>query len=125
VRMASLTDGTSNTLAFGENSAWRTGLIRGNRPHPTFPNNAAGFGFLGGWVRLLPIPTDNTGAILRGGPCLINCTNYAGVNIFSFHPGGANVGMADGSVRFLRETASMDSVYRLIAVNDGLPNLEN
>lgn len=122
--MMSVTDGLSNTLAFGENSAWRQGLIRGNRPHPTFPNNAAGFGSLGAWVRLLPTPTDNTGAVLRGGPCLINCTNYAGVNMYSFHTGGVNIGMADGGVRFLKETASMDMVYRLMAVADGLPNLE-
>ena len=124
VTMASVTDGLSNTVAFGENSAWRQGLIRGGRQHPTFPNNAAGFGFLGGWVRLLPIPTDNTGAVLRGGPCLINCTNYAGVNMYSFHTGGVNIGLADGSVRFLRESASMDAVYRLMAVSDGLPNVE-
>jgi hypothetical protein len=32
--------------------------------------------------------------------------------------------MADGGVRFLKETASMDMVYRLMAVADGLPNLE-
>jgi prepilin-type N-terminal cleavage/methylation domain-containing protein/prepilin-type processing-associated H-X9-DG protein len=124
VTMASVTDGLSNTLAFSENSAWHQGLIRGHRSHPTFPNNAAGFGFLGGWVRLLPIPTDNTGAILRGGNCLINCTNYAGVNMYSFHTGGVNIGLADGSVRFLKESASMDAVYRLMAISDGLPNIE-
>ncbi|AWM42385.1 putative major pilin subunit [Gemmata obscuriglobus] len=124
VTMTGVTDGLSNTLAFGENSAWRQGLIRGGRAHPTFPNNAAGFGHLGAWVRLLPIPTDNTGATLRGGNCLINCTNYAGVNMYSFHSGGANIAVADGSVRFLRESASMDAVYRLMAVSDGLPNVE-
>jgi len=124
VTMANVTDGLSNTLAFGENSAWRQGLIRGGRAHPTFPNNAAGFGSLGAWVRLVIVPTDNSGAILRGGPCLINCTNYAGVNLYSFHTGGANIGVADGSVRFLRESASMDAVYRLMAVADGLPNVE-
>ena len=124
VTMASVTDGLSNTLAFGENAAWRQGLVRGNKPHPTFPNNSAGMGSLGSWVRLLPVPTDNTGAVLRGGPCLINCTNYAGVNMYSFHTGGVNIGMADGGVRFLKETASMDMVYRLMAVEDGLPNLE-
>jgi len=125
VTMASVTDGLSNTLAFGENSAWRRGMIRGGQTHPTFPNNAAAFGFMGGWVRLLPIPTDNSGATLRGGNCLINCTNYAGVNMYSFHSGGVNIALADGSVRFLRESASMDTVYRLMAVNDGLPNIEN
>ena len=124
IRISSVTDGLSNTLAFGETSAWRSGLIRGNKPHPSFPNNAAGFGSLGAWVRMLPIPTDNSGAILRGGLCLINCTNYAGVNMYSFHTGGVNIALADGSVRFLRESASMDSVYRLMAISDGLVNVD-
>ncbi|VTS05865.1 DUF1559 domain-containing protein [Tuwongella immobilis] len=125
VRMATVTDGLSNTIAFGEVSAFPRGLIRGNLPHPTFPNNAAGFGFLGGWNRTLYIRTDATGATLNGGNCLMNCTNYAGVNLYSFHTGGANVSIADGSVRFLRDSVSMDALYRLTAVADGLPNLED
>lgn len=124
VTMATVTDGTSNTMAFGEVSAFPRRVVRGGRPDPNTPDNIGGFGHLGGWTRLVYVRTSEDGVTLNGGNCLINCTNYAGVNLYSFHTGGVNIGLADGSVRFLRETISMDAVYRLTAVDDGLPNIE-
>lgn len=116
-RMRDVTDGLSNTIAFGELS----GLPRRfNRRRDVGENNPA-FGMLGGWNRLLLLPTDPTGELLWGGNCLINCTNFAGLQYFSFHPGGVQVGLADGSVRFLSESIDMDLVYRLTAINDGEP----
>src|SRR5207244_3456284 len=41
--------------------------------------------------------TDPAGA----GPCIINCTNKTGRNLYSFHPSGVNVVLADGSVRHI------------------------
>ncbi len=125
VKMADVTDGLSNTLAFGEVSGFPRWLIRGGQPHPSTPLNAPGFGNLGGWCRILFIRTDMTGTLLNGGNCLINCTNYAGVNLYSFHSGGVNIALADGSVRFLSESISMDALYRLAAISDGLPGLLN
>ena len=41
----------------------------------------------------------------------VNEANYEGM--YSFHPGGANIGMADGSVRFLADTTSFDAIVGL------------
>ncbi len=39
----------------------------------------------------------------------------------SAHPGGVNVAMADGTVRFLRDTISIQTYYQLGSAQDGLP----
>ena len=46
----------------------------------------------------------------------MNCNNSQG--IYGFHPGGANVGFCDGSVRFLKESVSVAIVFAL-ATRDG------
>ena len=50
----------------------------------------------------------------------VNECNYRGM--YSFHPGGANIGMADGSVRFLADTTSFDAIVGLYGGSvEGLP----
>jgi prepilin-type processing-associated H-X9-DG protein len=47
--------------------------------------------------------------------------NNAGANdeIFSYHPGGANILFADGSVKFLKETTSVVVLRKLVTPNGG------
>ncbi|MGL6097395.1 MAG: H-X9-DG-CTERM domain-containing protein, partial [Fimbriiglobus sp.] len=61
--------------------------------------------FVGGW-------TDNctTGVCSNTGP---------NTPMRSAHPGGANVTLADGSVRFLRESTPLDTLALLATRNDG------
>lgn len=40
------------------------------------------------------------------------------MGVFSFHPGGANVAMGDGSVRFLRESTSL-AVLKALSTRAG------
>jgi len=54
-------------------------------------------------------PNDATAV---NGPVAVNCINDK--EIYSFHSGGANVVFGDGSVRFLRQTASIDVVLSLL-----------
>ena len=41
------------------------------------------------------------------------------VNMSSFHPGGANMAMGDGSVRFIKSSTSMQIVWALGSKNGG------
>ncbi|MFI4875781.1 MAG: DUF1559 domain-containing protein, partial [Blastopirellula sp. JB062] len=112
-----VTDGTSNTILFGEVAGFPKLYNRRTAVGDNYPV----FGHLGGWTRILPIRSDATGAALYGGNCLINCTNYASANLYSFHAGGAQICLVDGSVKFLSESVEMDTFFRLMATQDGLP----
>jgi prepilin-type processing-associated H-X9-DG protein len=49
--------------------------------------------------------------VTRPGHCAINCTNQ---QVYSFHPGGANVVFADGSVHFLNAGIDIRVFARLV-----------
>lgn len=111
-----ITDGLTNTLLFGEVAGYPT-RYNGREPVGDQPNV---FGHLGGWNRILTIRCNAAGDTLYGGNCLVNCTNYVGSNLYSFHSGGAHICLADGSVRFLSESTDMDTIFRVMAIQDGL-----
>jgi prepilin-type N-terminal cleavage/methylation domain-containing protein/prepilin-type processing-associated H-X9-DG protein len=106
IRIAMVTDGTSNTLAWGEKTPSiqsLTGWIS--------QNNA--------WF------VSRTGinlAIRATGHRAINVDEYSGLRYGSnsWHPGGGNFCMGDGSVRFLKETISTQIYNGLAEMNDGM-----
>ncbi len=51
------------------------------------------------------------------GTCAVNCNNDLGV--YSFHPGGANVLLCDGSVRSVRESIDLFVFYALVTRSEG------
>jgi prepilin-type N-terminal cleavage/methylation domain-containing protein/prepilin-type processing-associated H-X9-DG protein len=173
IGISAVTDGTSNTIAFGE---WRTGdynsdalsvpqdVINGNSslswpqgisftfPGPqaqvnaftTWLNNCAAFapssikngennwkynmsGLGQNWDEgLFGLTLGNT--LLAPNPQYPNCRTCQWFGdwdcpgmfgMSSFHPGGANVAMADGSVRFLKSSAAMNVVWGLGSRNGG------
>jgi prepilin-type N-terminal cleavage/methylation domain-containing protein/prepilin-type processing-associated H-X9-DG protein len=98
-KIASITDGTSNTIMFGEHTRtiesqgdshcwhwWTSGNYGDTICTAFFPINPQ--------KRLPYSVTDKTG------------TSNAVLAVSSMHPGGANVALCDGSVRFLKETVS-------------------
>ena len=115
-----ITDGLSNTIMFGESAGGPTRynkrIVAGDQSSP--------FGHFGGWNRFLFTRMGNDGVTAYAGNCLVNCTNWAGQNMYSFHAGLSQIGMGDGSVRTLSETVSMDAFYRLVAAQDGLPLID-
>lgn len=170
VGIRDVTDGTSNTVAFGE---WRTGDFNQNRMSITdvvnIQSNPGDIGLnsfvsnMPGGAAVLPafidqcrstwapvpdgadnrpnrswlgeqwitgIPGRSLGnLILPPNPNGIpNCMTCAGCgdfdspgmwNMSSNHPGGANVALADGSVRFLKDTTRLEIVWGLGSRNGG------
>ena len=118
-RIPEITDGTSNTMILAECAGRNRMFIMGREitdstltggttwtagpwANPGSRINIGGFD--PSWVPGTTLPTS--------GPCVVNCINDK--EIYAFHSGGANICLADGSVRLLKQTATMDLVLSLL-----------
>ena len=79
-------------------------------PGAAWCDEAAEFGFQG-----CTPPNDS-----RPGLQVMNCTNNG--EPYSFHSGGINVGLCDGSVRFLRESMDIRMFARMVTAQGGEVN---
>ncbi len=105
-RMRDILDGTSNTFMFGE----RTGGVK-----LYYKNNVANLPAIvgltngGGWADALAFEHWLQGSLYdgtaNGGPCAM-CTNIRGNGFHSFHTGGCQFALCDGSVRFVSENVA-------------------
>ena len=119
--MASITDGTSNTIMLGEDAGRPVGYNRkppGLRSVRLPGRRRAQSDQL--WRRRRADPftfahlDGSTPDGIRGdGICLVNCTSNN--EIYSFHPGGANMLFADGSVHFIKESINPLTIIALIS----------
>ncbi len=120
--IAEIVDGTSNTLVISEDAGrpdiWRRGnkLTASNAVGSSPRVRVSG----AGWADR-DSPYGLHGFTMDGmsnpGPCHTNCTNAN--EVFSFHPGGAHHLFADGSVHFIKETATIQVFANIISRANG------
>jgi prepilin-type N-terminal cleavage/methylation domain-containing protein/prepilin-type processing-associated H-X9-DG protein len=78
----------------------------------------------GGWTYCNIIQTPNRDSIFPGGGCRFGCPGCGIDSSFSYavssnHPGGANILMSDGSVRFIKDSVSRLTWWALGTRNGG------
>jgi prepilin-type N-terminal cleavage/methylation domain-containing protein len=134
--LSAISDGLSNTIMLAECSSRPAGWAFGAQytPQPTFVNGAwAGAGFditCSGTLRPATAgaqpskPNGSTAAAAITGATAINGWNQS--EIYSFHSGIANVSMGDGSVRSLKASLPLGTLFLLVVRNDGqvIPNFD-
>jgi prepilin-type N-terminal cleavage/methylation domain-containing protein/prepilin-type processing-associated H-X9-DG protein len=143
-RIAEITDGTSNTIAIGEDagrdarfiSPYNEAYYDGVNARPILGMGPAGG--LAPWRRYWRWAEPDESFGVSGQPNnkyrpMNELTSYstttpylcqgcnAGANdeLFSYHPGGVNVLFGDGSVRFIKDTISVKTLRGLVSLNGG------
>ena len=120
--LLAITDGTSNTIMVGEDAGRPNIYLNGNAQNIT-----TGDGW--GWAdpdcgfSVDGVVPGTTAPLATGGTCLMNCTNDS--EFYSFHTGGINAVMADGSVRTIRSSVSAAALAALVTANAGDINIDN
>lgn len=142
--LASLTDGTSNTMVVGEVSDFLVTADGSKRDY----RSSGQHGFIIGWRATTSPPSVGNGGDNRTfnmvtlrypinlkkrtgtgwpdwpGNCGADgmCDNASSnTPLVSAHPNGVQVAIADGSVRFISQTTALDVVARIATRDDGQP----
>jgi prepilin-type N-terminal cleavage/methylation domain-containing protein/prepilin-type processing-associated H-X9-DG protein len=114
---AQVPDGTSNTMMFYECAGQPNQYFQGKIDNTVYSDS-----WLGTWAGYNQgdvTPTTYDGYTYPG-PCVVNCTNTQWVgNIYSFHPGGANVSLCDGSVRFVSQNLTPTTAKAIVTPDGG------
>ncbi|MBY0512595.1 MAG: DUF1559 domain-containing protein [Gemmataceae bacterium] len=108
-----ITDGTSNTVMLAED-AGRPNLLQKGKDTGAVTADGHGWADPDCGFSVDGVQAD---LVTTGGTCVINCTNDS--EFYAFHPGGINVCLADGSVRFVREGIAPATLAALVTRDAG------
>jgi prepilin-type processing-associated H-X9-DG protein len=121
--IVAITDGTSNTFMIIEDAGQPNNYILGRNTGSVLPEGR-GWADPDGVSGSMDGTHPTTGAInggsitaAAGATCVMNCNNYS--EPYSFHTGGINVVMADGSVRFVTQTINAATFAALVTRDYG------
>jgi prepilin-type N-terminal cleavage/methylation domain-containing protein/prepilin-type processing-associated H-X9-DG protein len=120
-RLTDIRDGRSNTIAIGESKQDHTSSSYG--PYWGSGTHTAVQGYVGGvWSNTLPPDGFNVnypwGRVVDGQSGRAGLLQYAW-GFGSWHPGGANFVLCDGSVRFINDSISFPLFQALNTINGG------
>ena len=115
-----VTDGTSNTIMIAE-GAGRPDFYASGPKLVAAAATSCPSCKEGGWAdpnNAFSIDGSNPdGSVTPGATCAVNCSGNS--EVFSFHTSGANVAMADGSVRFLKSSIQLCTLGALVTKAGG------
>src|SRR5262245_57907138 len=121
--IAAITDGTSNTILIAE-MAGKDDLYQNGKKTGTKLTGLNGG--MGGWADATSagssLHSSSADGTVRPGPCGVNCSNDYG--LYAFHSGGANCLLADGSVRFFRQSMDIRALAAYVTRENGEVNVE-
>jgi Protein of unknown function (DUF1559) len=110
--MALVLDGLSNTCLVHEQAGRPNHyILRAKQPTTALHTNTMWWGAWASYNHFTYQTYAGDGKS-AGFACTINCNN--GQGIYSFHTGGANDAICDGSVRFLSTATSADVIFAML-----------